>query len=618
MAQANRGIGGKLTVVVVLVVLAGLAVAGAVALTTNGGATAENSDQPTFSVRRGPLSITVVESGTIKPREQITIKSEVRGQNAILYLIEEGAMVEEGDLLIELDSSSLQDEKVEEQIRVQNAEAAFIRARENLAVVENQSASDISKAELELQFAKQDLEKYTEGEYPQQLMQAENDITIAEEELQRAEQKRQWSEVLYKEKYISQSELQADELAAKKARLDLEVAKTDLELLKQYTHPRDLAELRRDVEQKEMALERVQRKAKADIIQEKAELAAKESEYARQQDKLKDTEEQIGKTKIYAPSPGQVIYATSTQFSWRGNTEPLAEGQTVRERHELIYLPTTGTMIAEIKIHEASLDKIQAGLDVTLTVDALPGKRYSGKVVKVAPLPDPTHVFLNPDLKVYRTEVLLTEKDPALRAGMSCTARVLVKEFDDAMYVPIQAVIRVGGQPSVYVKQGNDFKRMPVEIGLDNGSMIRIVSGVEEGDEVMLAPPLDAASVSVTEEADAGGDASADGESRKSTGADRKRGGDEARSRSGDETRSRVGDADKPAEVSAETPADAGTAEADETDGRAEGRERRGGRPDFSNMSQEQIDAMRKRFENMSEEERREAIQKYRQQRGGE
>ena len=102
----------------------------------------------TFTVRPGPLTISVIESGTIKAREQVIIKSEVEGRTTILYLVKEGTQVRKGDLLIELDASRLEDDRIDQQIRVLNAEAAFIRARENLEVVKNQAQSDLEKAEL--------------------------------------------------------------------------------------------------------------------------------------------------------------------------------------------------------------------------------------------------------------------------------------------------------------------------------------------------------------------------------------------------------------------------------------------------------------------------------------
>jgi HlyD family secretion protein len=242
-----------------------------------------------------------------------------------------------------------------------------------------------------------------------------------------------------------------------------------------------------------MALERVERKAIADTVQAEADLKAKEAEFRQQQDKLNKIGQQITKAKIYAPINGMVVYATSAQRSRHGNTEPLDEGQSVRERQELIYLPTADAMMAEINIHEASLDKVSLGLAVRVTVDALPGKTFTGRVSKIAPLPNAQSMWLNPDLKVYSAQIDLEGSGTGVRTGMSCQAEILVDRYEDAISVPVQAVIRVGGKPTVFVVKDNQVKPQTVELGLDNNRMVRIVSGLEPGQTVSLTPPLAAA-----------------------------------------------------------------------------------------------------------------------------
>ena len=445
----------------------------------------------TFTAVKGPLTISVTESGTIQAREKVIIKNQVEGRTTILTLIDEGKEVKKGDLLIELDASTLVDTKLDQQIRVQNAEASFIGARENLEVVKNQAESDTDRANLDLEFAKQDLKKYVEGEYPNEKKKSQAKITLAEEDLARAREKLKWSRKLHEEKYISYSELQADELAEKKAALDVELARNELSLLENFTYQRMLAELKSDVKQAGMALDRTKRKAKASVVQAQADLKAKEAEYGRQKDKLEKIGEQIKKAKIYAPSSGQVIYATSTRRGRHGRSvEPLEPGREVREYQELIHLPTTKSVKVEFSIHETSLRKVETGLIAKVTVDAIPGAVFSGSVASIAPLPDARSAWLNPDLKVYSSEVYLDGYNANLRAGMSCRVEILVAEYDKVVYVPIQCVTRVGRETGVYVLDGGDSKFRPVEIGLDNSRMVRIVKGLKEGEVVSMTPSL--------------------------------------------------------------------------------------------------------------------------------
>ena len=452
------------------------------------------TDGPVYKVQRGPLTINFVESGTIKARDQIILKNEVEGRTSITYVIPEGERVKKGDLLVELDASSLADQKIDQEISVQNAEASYIGAKENLAVVENQAKSDVDLAKLTLEFAKQDLEKYISGEHPYELDKANADITLAEEELTRVQETLKWSKQLYDEKYISQTELKADEISEKKKALDAELAKKSKELLTEYTYKRNLAKLQSDVSQAEMAMERTERKANANVIQAQADLKAKESEFGRQKDKLTKVNDQISKTKIYTPADGLVIYALSAKNTgWRSSAEPLDVGREVYEREELFYLPLGNASNAEVMVHESYLKKITAGMPAIVTIDALPGKTFFGTIKSIAPLPDARSMWMNPDLKVYKTEIYIDGNDPMLRTGMSCQANIIVQQYDDAVYVPLQAVIRVGKEPAVYVKTGKSFQRRLIKVGLDNNKEIHVIEGLEEGEIVSLNPPLKSA-----------------------------------------------------------------------------------------------------------------------------
>lgn len=577
MSAANAKLKVTKSILLRIVIVVFLAAFAGGAVLWFGGFGADNqsvTDTPTFTVKRGPLTISVTESGTIKARDQVILKNEVEGRTSIIWLIKEGAKVKKGDLLVELDSSELVDNKVDQEIRVQNAEASYISAKENLEVVKNQAQSDIDKAQLAFDFSKQDLKKYIEGEYPNQLQEAEAKITLAQEELARARETLKWSKKLYEEKFISQTELQADELAEKKRALDLKLAQNNLDLLKNFTYQRELAQLESDVKQAEMALERTTRKARANVVQAEADLKAREAEYNRQKDKLRKIEEQIEKTKIYSPVDSQVIYATSAQRGgWRRRDEPLDEGQEVRERQELIYLPTADLAKAEVDIHESSLEKIRLGLPAVITVDALPGQKFYGTVAQIAPLPDAQSMWMNPDLKVYNTDINIDNHAGALRTGMSCQAEIVIERYEDTLYVPVQAVLRVGRDNTAFVFNGRDFEPRKIEIGLDNNRMVRIISGLEKGEVVNLAPPLKAAAVEISAEEASSEDMSFIEKNLKSKPAEQ-----------------------APAEEQAST-----EEQPDMPMPSAEQMEEM--RRRFENMSPEEREQMRKRFENMSPEE---------------
>lgn len=455
-----------------------------------GGGSNDSSDGAIYTkVMEGPLVINVEESGEIQPSQQLILKSEVQGRTSIIYLVPEGQVVQKGDLLIELDASDKADELTSQEITVQNAESNANVAKENLEIVKNQADADIELAELNLQFAKEDLVKYEQGEYPTKLNESKGNVTLAEQTLQQSKDKYEWSKKLYDENFLSESELRSDELTWKHNQLSLETAKGNLSLLETFTHKRDLAKFKSDVKQYTMALERTRRKANSSIAQAESQLRASEREYMKQMQRLEKLTNQIAKAKIVAPMAGQAIYATSV--GRQRNKEPLQEGQEVWEHQELIYLPTADTFISRINVHESSLKSLVTGMPVRVRCDAIPGKVFSGTLARISPMPDNERRWMNPDLKEYPSDVALDGGIGELKSGMSCRAEIVLAQYDKAMYIPVQCVVRIDKKACVWVKTPKGPERREIETGLDNNRFVRILSGLKPGEEVMITPPLE-------------------------------------------------------------------------------------------------------------------------------
>jgi len=564
-----------------------------------GGEDPTNS-MPTFVTKRGPLIISVLENGAIKAKEQEVIRNEVEGTTAIVSIVPEGTYVKEGDLLVELDLSRLTDTRIDQGIKVKNAEAFLIKAQEELKITESLGQSEVDKAELALRFAKQDLEQYLEGKYPNDEIVANNKVQEAQEVLTRAEETLKWSQTLRDEKYLSETELMADKLAALRGKNSLKVADNDLIFLKKHTKQRQVAQLESDVKQAGMALDRAIAKANANNVQAKADLEAKEQEYKQLVAKLEKYDLQLSKSKLTAPTEGMVVYATSGRGgSGREDRRPLADGVSVFERQELIYIPKSASAVAEVDVHEASLKKVHAGLPAIVTVDALPDKKFIGTVARISPLPNAQNMWMNPDLKVYTTNIDLEGENPGLRSGMSCKADIIVEQYRDVVYVPVQAVLRIDGQPTVsVVTEDGDIEERKVEIGMDNDIMVMVASGLEEGEVVLLTPDLKRAAVEPGSQFAGSGDAN-DTVSQQINEKLKAANGVEAR----------------------------GAAASGETPGAMPGQGRRGpqgseaggpgqagpGGQGFQMPSREQMDEMRKRLENMSPEEREKEAEKMKQ-----
>lgn len=455
------------------------------------GTSRDTTDEhlPVTTVTRGPLRISLVENGTIRPRQQIILRNETNRTVNITHVAPEGALVKKGDLILQFDDTDMLNQLVERRIRVQNSESGFIAAGEELKAVRLQAQSDIEATRLAHDFANLDIEKFIKGEQPQQIKSLESKITLAQEEHTLAREKLRWSQILHDEKYLSQSDLQRDELAAKKAVLNLELAQEDLRLYQSYTSRRQMAELESKVTQTKLALERTLSRTTGSIAQFEARHRASEASYREERARLRREELEATKFAVHAPISGMVLYASSVDGRWRG--DPVEVGLSVRPNTELIYLPTADDYDVDILVSEVSLNKLAPGLPARVRVDALPHEAITGRLDSIAALPDASSRWLNPNLKLYKTVITLDQSEVALRNGMSCQVEIVVDNLADALQVPLQSVVRERGQSVVYVMDHRGRARpQGVRIGMDNNRMVQILEGVVEGQTILLTPPL--------------------------------------------------------------------------------------------------------------------------------
>lgn len=438
-------------------------------------------------VRRGPLRISAVAGGSLQSADSVSLICELEGRTTILSLAAEGSRVKAGDVVCELDASVLVETRLQKSIEVSNAEAALVKARQGLQIQESQNRSDVAAAEQSVDFAQQDLRKFLEGERAALLAKARQTIDIAREESTRASDRLTWSEKLFEGGFLTSTELEGDRIAKHRAQVELEQATLELDLLERFTLPRQEAELRAALSESEREMERVGLQAKAHLVDFEAGVHNNEARLELEREQLQRVETQISKATIRAPRDGMLVYR---QFD--EDELPIQEGREVRERQTLMYIPSADGMIAEAKVHESVLDQIKVGQRCTLTVDALRGATLEGAVSFVALLPDQGSWWSNPNTRLYRIEVDVTSSDAGLRPGMSCSIEILIEELADAVHVPVQSVFRSGEGNLCYVARGASVETRAVRVGRFNDLWVEILSGLEEGETVLLAPPVDA------------------------------------------------------------------------------------------------------------------------------
>ncbi|MFP4379065.1 MAG: efflux RND transporter periplasmic adaptor subunit [Candidatus Sumerlaeia bacterium] len=482
----NRKGAAGIKILLLLIILAAAAGAAWYFLGDKEGSSIDFSEVEKVAVNRGDLIVSILQSGELGSKRNQVIKNEMDRQTKIMYIVEDGARVKKGDLLVELDAEDIQDNLLRQQSEVSSAEASLLQAQKGLEISELKAKTDMEDAELRVQLAKLDLKKYEEAEYPQQKRKAEVAIALAEEDLKRARDEYESTRQLVEKGYTNRAELEADELAVKRREIELVNSKEDLKILIEYTHVKQQRELKNNVKQAEAALDRLKKTLESERARDLANLESRKVSLNSSQNRLKKIEEQIEKSKIYSEFDGMVFYPVSGGRWNRGNE--IEKGASVYPRQDLLNFPDLTAWKIEVGVPESIIDRVKKGQDAFATIDAMPGLILEALVQKVSVVPDRGRWYDSSN-KTYTVELdIPTTPSVELKPGMSTTVEIITSEKENVLQAPIQSVTKANNRFFVFGPQG---KRIEVEVGLSNEDSIEIVSGLKEGDQILLYAPTD-------------------------------------------------------------------------------------------------------------------------------
>jgi len=194
----------------------------------------------------------------------------------------------------------------------------------------------------------------------------------------------------------------------------------------------------------------------------------------------------LGYTKIVAPIDGTVVYVS------------VSEGQTLTVNQEIptiVELAQLNMMTIKAEVSEADVINVTPGQEVYFTILGDSTKKYKAVIRAIEPGPtlmtgdDSTLVIGDSDAIYYNALFDVENPDNILRFGMTAQVSIILDHADNALLVPSQVLIdnpHQAGSYQVPVKKGDSMEYRDVEVGINNDVNAQILSGLEEGDEVIL------------------------------------------------------------------------------------------------------------------------------------
>ena len=386
-----------------------------------------------YTARRMDLSIVVAEEGVLQAKESEKIIPNIDAEAKIISVVDEGDYVKKDSVLVELDKTGLESK---------------------LEMLE----LELISAEADLNIAEEEVRKYEQGEYPQKIKELEFAIEKAQAQLDKAKEEmpKETNSGVY-----SKSEIRDAQIKVNEAQMTLDKAVLDKKIFDDFTHKKNLLE----------------RKTDSDTARQKYQSKVKQK---------KEYEEQLTKMTLVAPCDGLVIYGGGgDNRRYRGEEVVIKVGALVYKGQVVITLPNVSLMQVQARIHEVDIEKIKDKLEVSIAIDAFPDLALKGKVAQIGALAHDRD-WRSQGVKVFDVTIDISDKDERLRPGMTAKVEIKVGTLKKVIAIPIESVFDDPETKTKYcfvMESGGPAKRI-IELGASDDNFVEVKTGIEEGEMV--------------------------------------------------------------------------------------------------------------------------------------
>jgi len=228
-----------------------------------------------------------------------------------------------------------------------------------------------------------------------------------------------------------------------------------------------------------MALNK-QNVAKAQVTVLKAKIAQSQAEMARDKANLAQLEEQLSYTDIVSPIDGIVLSRDVEMGDAVSSILVLGSSATL-----VMTLGDTSEVYVKGKVDESDIGKVYLGQPARIKVEAFKDKTFYGKVTKISPMG-----VEKDNVTTFEVRVSINNPGGELKAEMTANAEIILEEHKNVLQIPEGSILYDKDKkasveiPDPRAKEGK--KKIAVNIGISNGAKTEVLSGLKEGDQVVL------------------------------------------------------------------------------------------------------------------------------------
>jgi HlyD family secretion protein len=220
--------------------------------------------------------------------------------------------------------------------------------------------------------------------------------------------------------------------------------------------------------------------AKAQVTVLRAKIAQAQAEVAQDQANLMQAEEQLSYTDITSPIDGMVLSRDVEIGDAVSSILVLGSSATL-----VMTLGDTSQVYVKGKVDESDIGKVYLGQPARIKVESFKDKTFYGKVTKISPMG-----VEKDNVTTFEVRVSINNPGGELKAEMTANAEIILEEHKNVLQIPEGAIIYDQDKrsfvdiPDPGAKDG--MKKIAVNIGISNGAKTEVLSGLKQGDQVVL------------------------------------------------------------------------------------------------------------------------------------
>jgi multidrug efflux pump subunit AcrA (membrane-fusion protein) len=285
-------------------------------------------------------------------------------------------------------------------------------------------------------------------------------------------------------------------ITAEQRQTDLTKAKYDVERAKLDLGKRDLVS-RIEYESAKLSLADAEQRLKeveAKILSTKAAAEAELVGKRRRRDKAKfdveRTQQSIDALELEAPADGTVnILENPRSGGPFGGGQEFREGDRAWAGASILELPDLSSIHLVARLDESDRGRLKVGQAATVRIEAVPGKDFTAKVDLISVLARVDFSSGWPPVRNFDLGLILEDKDPRIRPGMTATARIAADRLPSVTLVPAETIFQKDGRPVVYRLNGSKFDETAIDIVRRGREQAAVSGGVQPGDKLAVRRP---------------------------------------------------------------------------------------------------------------------------------